>query len=267
MVSDRRTGENPIAHLCMETVTDEAEAGAFEAVELRAIIRAARGGAIRESMPGPERAALYELAAQTGLRSSELRSLLWSSLILDGESPTVTVRAAYAKNRRADTLPLKMSTAAMLARLRAQGCTDPNTALFPNMPSRHRVARMLRADMAASGVDEYNASGRKRNFHSLHHSFISGLAGAGISPELATDLARHSDINLTLRRYSHTVLSDRATAVAALPDLGDPPPVSARTGTDDAETCCTDVARASNNDWRTVGTDGQRGEFVGHIAE
>ncbi len=81
------------------------------------------------------------------------------------------------------------------------------------------------------------------------------------------DLARHSDINLTLRRYSHTILSDRATAVAALPDLGDPPLVSARTGTDDAESCCTDVARASDSDRRTIGSDRQRGKFVGRIAE
>ena len=33
------------------------------------------------------------------------------------------------------------------------------------------------------------------------------------------DLARHSNINLTLARYSHTLLADRAVAVAGLPDL------------------------------------------------
>lgn len=33
------------------------------------------------------------------------------------------------------------------------------------------------------------------------------------------DLARHSDINLTMSRYSHTVLEQRAEAVAMLPAL------------------------------------------------
>ena len=31
-------------------------------------------------------------------------------------------------------------------------------------------------------------------------------------------MTRHSDINLTLSRYTHTVLGDRANALEALPD-------------------------------------------------
>ena len=62
-------------------------------------------------------------------------------------------------------------------------------------------------------------AGRVVGFHSLRHSFISNLARAGVHPKQAQDLARHSDINLTLSRYTHTVLGDRANAVEALPDL------------------------------------------------
>ena len=50
---------------------------------------------------------LYLLAAETGLRSGELRSLTRASFSLDSKPATVTVAAAYSKHRRDDTLPLR----------------------------------------------------------------------------------------------------------------------------------------------------------------
>ena len=49
-------------------------------------------------------------------------------------------------------------------------------------------------------------------------------------------MMRHTDVNLTMRLYSHTVVADRAKAVqAALPDLSVPAPMrAAATGTDNA---------------------------------
>ena len=41
-------------------------------------------------------------------------------------------------------------------------------------------------------------------------------------PQLAQTLARHSDINLTMTRYSHTVLTDEADALSTLPSLPSP---------------------------------------------
>ncbi len=59
-------------------------------------------------MVGPERALLYRVAAETGLRAGELRSLTARSFALAGDAPTVTVAAAYSKNRREAVLPLKV---------------------------------------------------------------------------------------------------------------------------------------------------------------
>ena len=42
---------------------------------------------------------------------------------------------------------------------------------------------------------------------------------AGIAPKVLMDLARHSEINLTMRAYSHTLVADRAKALEAVPDL------------------------------------------------
>ena len=46
---------------------------------------------------------------------------------------------------------------------------------------------------------------------------------------------RHSDINLTMSRYSHVYAGQEAAAVAALPDLSAPVKQAAKaTGTEDA---------------------------------
>jgi hypothetical protein len=51
-----------------------------------------------------------------------------------------------------------------------------------------------------------------------HTLLTSGSGGLG-KTKVTMDLARHSDINLTMGRYSHTVLEGRAEALQKLPDL------------------------------------------------
>ena len=58
------------------------------------------------------------------------------------------------------------------------------------------------------------------------------LAASGVHPKTAMDLMRHSDINLTLGLYTHTLIEDRARATACLPDVTSPTR-EAKTGTAD----------------------------------
>ena len=57
------------------------------------------------------------------------------------------------------------------------------------------------------------------DFHALRHTFRSLLAASGIHPKVAQELMRHSDINLTMSRYSHVFHGQEANAVAKLPDF------------------------------------------------
>jgi len=82
--------------------------------ECRRLLAATALGPHRHGMDGPERALLYRLALETGLRASELKSLTRGDFDLDAEHPAVTIRAGYSKNRREDTLPLRRHTAALL---------------------------------------------------------------------------------------------------------------------------------------------------------
>jgi len=57
------------------------------------------------------------------------------------------------------------------------------------------------------------------DFHALRHTFGSLLAASGIHPKVAQELMRHSDINLTMSRYTHVFHGQEADAVAKLPDF------------------------------------------------
>ncbi len=259
MVRDGRAPENPLTHLSGGNVNLDRrhDRRAFADDELRRLLESARTGPIRGDMAGLDRAVLYQLAAESGLRAGELRSLQRASFDLEEAPPTVTVEAAYSKRGQTDTLPLKASTAQMLARwCDSKGGLDRGDRIFPTMPLK--LARMLRADLKAarstwieeaateggrkrrekSDFLEYtDHAGLKADFHSLRHTYCSNLARCGVHPKVAQDLARHSDINLTLSRYTHTVVADQAAALEALPDLSGSGPdrqEQRATGTDDS---------------------------------
>jgi len=77
---------------------------------------------------------------------------------------------------------------------------------------RERSAFLVYRDDAGQVVD----------FHALRHTFVSNLARGGVHPKLAQALARHSDINLTMGRYTHTTQGEQSDALPALPDLSAP---------------------------------------------
>ena len=64
-----------------------------------------------------------------------------------------------------------------------------------------------------------DAAGRVADFDALRHTTSSLLAASGAHPKVAQAIMRHSDINLTLSRYSHVYSGDEAAAVAKLPDF------------------------------------------------
>jgi len=62
----------------------------------------------------------------------------------------------------------------------------------------------------------------------MRHGFISHLAAAGVHPKVAQQLARHSDINLTMSRYSHVLSGQEADAVNRLPNFAAKPATEAK---------------------------------------
>ena len=149
MVRNGRAAQNPLEHLRkMNTATDEnRERRALSADELRRLLAATQGGIDRYGMAGPERALIYWLAVETGLRASELRSLTRLSFKLGSKVATVTVEATHSKRRRRDELPLRPELAAAL---KAHLSAKLPTAQALHVPPSDQTADMLRADLAAA---------------------------------------------------------------------------------------------------------------------
>ncbi len=206
----------------------------------------------RFGMLGRERALLYAVAIQTGLRAAELRSLTRGRLFLAGDEPYITCMARSTKNQQdarqyvhsdlADALRQHVATKAPKARLFA-------------MPSEYDLADMLRADLADAqrawleaarhDQEEYdrrqqsdfladvNHEGERLDFHSLRHTCGAWLAMRGAFPKAIQAVMRHSTIVLTMDTYGHLFPGQEAETVARFGELMGPPGALRATGTAD----------------------------------
>ena len=168
----------------------------------------------------------------------------------DFDKAIVKVIAGDAKNRREAVLPLRPDTAVMLKKLLSH--KTPQTQVF-NMPKRRKVATMLKADLRAAKINPDDNGQGKLDFHALRHTFGSMLAASGVHPKTAQELMRHSDINLTMSRYTHTLRGQTAKAVASLPDLSLPSKEAQKakaTGTNEIylDTCLDTISMKNQNE-------------------
>jgi site-specific recombinase XerD len=221
LVRDRRATEDVLAHLSMMNADLDIrrQRRTLDQTELTRLVQKTKSGKSFRGLTGDDRAMLYLVALNTGLRANELASLTVSSFKLDDESPTVTVEAAYSKHRRRDVLPLRGDVVAALREYLGTGNgAKPPGRLWPR--SWYRAsATMLRIDLKAAEIPYQTDDGQVFDFHALRHQFISNLARAGVHPKAAQALARHSTITLTLDRYTHVDLPDLSSALDRLPAI------------------------------------------------
>ena len=199
---------------------------AATADELRRLLETTRRGPERFGLTSYERSLLYWLAAETGLRANEIRTLTVKSF--NFPDSTVTVDAAYSKHRQQDTLPLKAALQVALQNYLANKL--PTVKVFY---VTDKTCDMLKADLADAGIAYKDAAGCCFDFHAFRHTFITNLREA--PPRVAQALARHKSSAMT-DRYTHIGLHDERAALDCLPDLTQPSSESqqaVKTGTDD----------------------------------
>jgi integrase len=201
----------------------------------------------RFGMTGHERLLLYWLAIETGLRSSELRSLKIANLYLDDAPAYVTVASRNTKDRQAAKQFIGGEIAnALKTTVRDRSGSE---SLF-TMPAPNRLAKMVRADLSearkawlsevAKDSEEYSRrkksdflaaedhNGENLDLHALRHTCGAWLAKAGVRPQVIQAVMRHSTITLTMDTYGHLFPDDRNGAVDLVqPMLGTIPKVAA----------------------------------------
>jgi site-specific recombinase XerD len=187
---------------------------ALSASEVSKLVAAARSSTKKiQKYTGEQRSRVYLLSYMTGLRRSELASLTPASFNLAADQPTIPLEAACSKHRRTDVLPLHPELVLML-REWLKGVTTTEK-LFPLL-DRKKVWFMVKKDLERAGI-EYETQDGIADFHAAgRHSYITGLVRGGATLVQAKELARHSDVRMTMR-YTHVGMDDKAKALNSLP--------------------------------------------------
>jgi integrase len=188
----------------------------------------------RFGMTGMERAMLYSLAIQTGLRSGEIRSLTRGKLHLTSNPPFVMADAGATKNKRAARQYIQPELA---RELQLHVGRKLKGALIFDLPHACTMPDMLREDLEAARqawlktnrdpqerleadesdfLQSIDSDGGRIDFHSLRHTCATWLIHAGADVKTIQSVMRHADIKLTLDRYGHLFPGSEAEAVARL---------------------------------------------------
>lgn len=189
---------------------------ALKPEEFKKLLKSARqSDVVIQTFDGEQRARIYSISFLTGLRKKEIASLTPTNFELESDLPKVTVDASCSKHRRKDVLPLHPELVALLKDWFAD--LESTEFLFPDLAKR-RTALMVKKDLERVGIPYRNEEGFADFHASGRHTHITELLRNGASLPEARELARHSDIRMTMK-YTHIGIEDQARAVSKLPSL------------------------------------------------
>ena len=177
---------------------------AFTVDELRRLIAA-----------GGERGIIYLVAASTGIRRGELRSLEWRDVVLDMAQPFIFVRKSIAKNHKDAKQPLPHYVARELEKLRPIDFGTNERLFKRGMPDMDTFRR----DLAAADIEYIDNQGRFADFHALRMTYSTLVALVEASERIRMELNRHSDWRLTAHTYTDASMLPLWTAINGLPVL------------------------------------------------
>jgi integrase len=178
--------------------------------EVARLIRAAQTGETWRGISGAERALIYRLSVESGLRYNELKTLKVSDF--DFKTGTVEVKDANEKSRRGDILQLKKSTAEEIKQFLSN--KTPQATAF----RLKKGYLMIRRDLEAADID-YEVDGRFADWHSLRHTTASLLIKSGANPKEVQRIMRHRSADLTLSKYTHLYAGQLKATIENLPDF------------------------------------------------
>lgn len=185
------------------------------------------------------RDAWYLAAALAGLRKGDMQRLTWADVNFAEGTITIT----HGKAKRADVIPMHSQLAeAFQRRIRASPALPTARVWSDTVGDLTRLKDFLRAGIArevpvldAEGnpikigkgrheriktrISVEDDEGRVIDLHALRTTLGTQLARAGVAPQVAQRIMRHSDYKTTLQHYTVLGLTDTAGAINRLPDI------------------------------------------------
>lgn len=206
---------------------DSVEREIFSPEEVSRLIGAAGDG----DWPG-----VIRLSYFTGMRLGDCVNLQWKCVDLGRKViefiPRKTARIASVGGRsKKIVVPIHAELETALKRMPGADRT-PDAFLFPLLAGKSSAGRSglsmaFSRIMENAGVDagvrreksgKSGRTGRARTFHSLRHTYVTGLQNAGVSLEHRKLLAGHTEEQMT-ERYSHIAVETLRASVDRLPGL------------------------------------------------
>lgn len=186
--------------------------------QLDKLIASTLNGPMRRNLFGPERAWLYLIASQTGLRASELASLSPNSFHLDAEPPYVEVHSTVSKRRRTDRVELRIEFAQLLGEwLKDKPYGERIWGRSKGW--QNKAATMLRDDLKAAGLPTTVQSDEGEaviDFHSFRGYRVTQAMLTGLPSSIVMKTVRLSSEAL-LKRYTKIHRSETSECVNAIP--------------------------------------------------
>jgi Phage integrase family len=201
-------GQNPLRHMMRMQVAVEPQRQrrAFSVEELRRLIAA-----------GGQRGIIYLVAASTGIRRGELRSLEWRDVVLDVAHLSSSFGSRLRRNHKQARQPLPDYVARELKKVRPIDFGTNERVFKRGMPDMDTFRR----DLASAGIQYIDNEGRFADFHALRTTFSTLLALVGVAERVRMELNRHSDLRLTAHTYTDASMLPLSGAIGMLPVLMD----------------------------------------------
>ncbi|MDB6087793.1 MAG: putative integrase, partial [Gammaproteobacteria bacterium] len=187
---------------------------------------------LRAALDVPSERLLVELTITTGLRSSEIRGLVWDSIDLEGKRLFVEHQAT--RRRADDTTKTESSVRTvpvpgyLIPELKRWKLACPPTArglVFPGeldatgergpIDSDKLLRNILRRALRRAGLPPLR-------FHDMRHLAGTLMSEAGVPPRRAQEILGHADVRTTLAIYTHAMKrrhDDSADKMAELAGL------------------------------------------------
>ncbi len=202
-----RVGTNPFE------LVERADTRGKERVRRRALSDAE---AIQLLKVAGENQLAYMLPLYAGLRRNEVKTLRWSNLVLGESGGLLRIHAEVNKNRKEQALPLHQE---LIKALQQQKPADgkPEDLVLPNGVPKMKE---FRQDLAKAGIPFLDERGHRMDYHALRTTFITRLSTMKVHPRLAMELARHSDMRLTMKTYTDAGQLPLREVMDTLPGFG-----------------------------------------------
>jgi integrase len=172
------------------------------------------------ALAAPRDRALWAAALYAGLRAGELRALKWRHVDIDASRITICQsmddrRATGDPKSRAGTrrVPITLHLRRQLSALQAETVEALDAYVFGEAPDRAfaptSIYRRARADWAAASVEPIT-------LHECRHSCLSTWIASGVNIKVASTMAGHASIAITLDRYGHLMPGAEDEALAQI---------------------------------------------------